>query len=86
MSKRDPAAGKAERALDRAGGLVHRGLIAKGLGGLSLQRTLTITESDDFPAPYVVLGGRPIWIAADVAAWAEARGRSWTPPAAPSGA
>lgn len=80
VSKRDPAAAKAHRALDRAGGLVHRGLIAKGLGGLSLQWTMSITEAPDFPDPYTVLGGRPIWITADVVKWAEEHHRAWALP------
>jgi hypothetical protein len=86
VSKRDASASRAARALDAAGGLVHRGEIAKRLPpGLTLQRVRTITEGEDFPAPYVVLGGWPIWIEADVAQWAQQRGREWLPGDAPPG-
>jgi len=65
--------------MDQAGGIVHRGGIAKAFG-LSLQRITTITGQKGFPDPYVTLGGRPIWIVADVKQWADENGRTYSEP------
>lgn len=46
--------------------------------GVSRQRAYQLTARDDFPAPTVVLNAGPVWVTADVMAWAEAKGRPVT--------
>jgi len=44
--------------------------------GVSRQRVYQLTSRPDFPEPVVRLKAGAIWRTADVAAWAEARGRA----------
>jgi predicted DNA-binding transcriptional regulator AlpA len=46
------------------------------LFGVSRQRVYQLTARHDFPAPTVVLNSGPVWVTADVIAWADARGRT----------
>lgn len=66
------------KAVERAGGLVNRTEIGRGLsGGVSNQRVHHLTARGDFPEPLRDFARGPVWIAADIAAWASSHGRPW---------
>lgn len=47
--------------------------------GVSRQRVTQLLEADDFPPPWVELATGRIWRDADIATWAQARGRKTHP-------
>ena len=59
--------------------LVGAAELAEVLGGLSRQRISQLTARADFPAPVVELRMGKVWDLADVAKWAEERGRTMFP-------
>jgi prophage regulatory protein len=63
--------------------LVGAAEIGEVLGGLSRQRVNQLSTKADFPAPVVELRMGKVWDLADIQQWAEQRGRTLAPLAAP---
>lgn len=58
--------------------LASRGELAEMLG-ISRQRTRTLTERSDFPAPIAVMRRGPVWRVEDLQKWAAKVGRTLGP-------
>lgn len=69
---------RARKAIQRAGGLLGRGAIARGLRPpVSLQRVWRLSRSDGFPEPVARLGDQDIWLRDAVRLWCQHTERNW---------
>ena len=78
MTQPELVTGRAREAIQRAGGLLGRGTIARGLRPpVSLQRAWQLTRSDGFPEPVARLGDQDVWLRDAVRLWCQRTERDW---------